>query len=296
LSRVVVVGDLLTDVLVRTDGVISPGSDTRADVSHRGGGAAANTACWLAECGVDAALVARVGGDEVGRARTLELLGHGVEAVVAVDHDAVTGTVIALIGADGERTMLTDRGANLRLSPDDLQPRLFESGAHLHLSGYTLLDDGSRPAGLHALERARGAGMTVSVDAASAAPLARAGAEAFLSWTYGVTLLLANTAEAEVLTGTSDPRTAAEQLSGWYAGIVIKAGGEGAVWFGGGRLHACPAKPVAVVDTTGAGDAFAAGLLADWLSPGASPDTALLAGAETAARAVAISGGRPTGR
>jgi sugar/nucleoside kinase (ribokinase family) len=292
----VVVGDLLTDVLVRTDGVITPGSDTRADVSQRGGGAAANSACWLAKCGVDAALVARVGGDEVGRARTLELLGHEVEAVVAVDHDAVTGTVVVLIGANGERTMLTDRGANLRLSPDDLQPRLFEPGAHLHLSGYVLLDDESRPAGLHALSSARAAGMTVSVDAASAAPLARVGAEAFLSWTYGVSLLMANTAEAEVLTGTSDVCTAAEQLSGWYAGVVVKAGADGSVWFGGGRLHECPAKPATVVDTVGAGDAFAAGLLADWLSPGATPDTALLAGAETAARAVAVSGGRPIGR
>lgn len=296
MSRVVVVGDLLTDVLVRTDGDIAPGSDTRAEVVARGGGAAANTACWLAECGVDTALVARVGGDEIGRARTLELLGHGVEAVVKVDHDAVTGTVVVLIGAGGERSMLTDRGANLRLSPADLEPRLFTSGAHLHLSGYVLLDDESRPAGLHALRRARAAGMTVSVDAASAAPLARVGAEAFLSWTYAVSLLMANREEAEVLTGTTDACAAAEQLSGWYAGTVIKVGAEGAVWFGSGQLHQCPSAPVTVADTIGAGDAFAAGLLADWLRPGGTPDRALAAGAATAARAVALSGGRPTGR
>ncbi|MDP9240323.1 MAG: PfkB family carbohydrate kinase [Actinomycetota bacterium] len=296
MSRVVVVGDLVTDVLVRTHDVIAPGSDTKATVVARGGGAAANTACWLAECGVDAALVARVGGDEIGRARTLELLGHGVEAVVKIDHNAVTGTIVVLIGAGGERTMLTDRGANLRLAPEDLEARLFVPDAHLHLSGYVLLDDESRPAGLAALARARAAGMTVSVDAASAAPLARVGAEAFLSWTYGATLLMANRAEAEVLTGTDDAAAAAEQLSGWYAGTVIKAGADGAVWFGGGRLYQCPAQPTCVHDTTGAGDAFAAGLLADWLSPGATPDTALVAGAAMAARAVAISGGRPTGQ
>ncbi len=296
MTRVVVVGDLVTDVLVRTNGVIAAGSDTRADVVLRGGGAGANTACWLAERGVDAALVARVGGDEAGRARTLELLGHGVEAAVKVDHDAVTGTVVVLVDALGERTMLSDRGANLRLSPSDLDPRLFQRGAHLHLSGYVLLDEHSRPAGLHALSSARAAGMTVSVDAASAAPLARVGAEAFLSWTYGISLLMANREEAEVLSGTSDAGAAAEQLSGWYTGTLIKSGADGAVWYGDGRLYECSAQPATIVDTTGAGDAFAAGLLADWLRPGATPDTALRAGAETAAKAVAISGGRPTDR
>ncbi|MEP6695629.1 MAG: PfkB family carbohydrate kinase [Pseudonocardiales bacterium] len=296
MSRVVVVGDLVTDVLVRTDDLIAPGSDTRAAIVARGGGAGANTACWLADCGVDTALVARVGGDEIGRARTLELLGYGVEAAVTVDHEAVTGTIVVLVGAGGERTMLTDRGANLRLCPEDLDPRLFVPGTHLHLSGYVLLDEQSRAAGLHALHAARAAGMTVSVDAASAAPLARVGAEAFLSWTYGVALLMANGEEAAALAGTDDAAAAAERLSGWYDATVIKAGAQGAFWYGRGRLHQCPAEPATAVDTTGAGDAFAAGLLADWLETGATPDTALAAGAAAAARAVTLSGGRPTGR
>ncbi len=296
MSRVVVVGDLVTDVLVSTAGPLSSGSDTLASIVLRGGGAGANTACWLADCGVNVALVARVGGDEVGRARTLELLGANVEAVVAVDHEALTGTVVVLVGADGERTMLADRGASLRLSVQDVKPWVFEVGTHLHLSGYVLLDERSRGAALYALERARGHGMTVSVDAASAAPLSIVGPEAFRSWTVGVDLLLANTDEAQVLTGCPDAASAATALAGDYPIAVVKDGAAGAVWASAGTIRHCPAEPVQVVDTTGAGDAFAAGLLADWLTPGSTPDSALVAGTARAARAVAIPGGRPIDR
>lgn len=296
MSRVVVVGDLVTDVLVRTAGPLSSGSDTMATIMLRGGGAGANTACWLAECGVDVALVARVGGDEVGRARTLELLGANVEAIVAVDHDAITGTVVVLVGIDGERTMLADRGASLRLSVADVDTRVFERGAHLHLSGYVLLDEHSRGAAVYALDRARAQEMTVSVDAASASPLAMVGPEAFLSWTAGVDLLLANTDEARVLTGCLDATTAATALARSYRIVVVKDGAAGAVWASAGTIRHCPAEPVQVVDTTGAGDAFAAGLLADWLTPGSTADSALVAGATRAARAVMIPGGRPIDR
>ena len=296
MSRVIVVGDLVTDVLVRTAGPLSTGSDTMASISQRGGGAGANTACWLAECSVDVALMARVGGDEVGRARTLELLGANVEAIVTVDHDAVTGTVVVLVGVDGERTMLADRGASLRLSVDDIDSRVFEPNAHLHLSGYVLLDEHSRGAAVYALDRARSLGMTVSVDAASAAPLAAVGGDSFLSWTTGVDLMLANTDEARVLTGCLDATSAATALSSRYRIAVVKDGAAGAVWASGGTVRHCPAEPVQVVDTTGAGDAFAAGLLADWLTPGSTPDSALVAGATTAARAVTIPGGRPIDR
>lgn len=296
MSRVVVVGDLVTDVLVRTRARVAVGSDTAADVTLTGGGAAANTACWLALCGVDVALVARVGGDEIGRARTLELLGAGVEAVVKVDHDATTGTVVVLTDTHGERTMLADRGANRRLSPDDVPGWLFEPGNHLHLSGYVLFDEVPRRAGRHALSLAQDAGMTVSIDAASAAPLAAAGPEQFLSWTAGADLMLANLEEAEVLTGSSEPRRAAAALAASYRVAVVKAGAAGAVWASGDSLYECPAQPATVSDTTGAGDAFAAGLLAEWLRDGATPTAALAAGAALAARAVSIPGGRPTGR
>ena len=96
---------------------------------------------------------------------------------------------MVVIAADGERTMLPDRGANLALAPDDLPAELFVRGGHLHLSGYVLLHEGPRAAGLVALDHAREAGMTISIDPASAAPLRDAGVENVLAWFAGVTLV-----------------------------------------------------------------------------------------------------------
>lgn len=294
MGGVVVLGDLVTDVAVQTAGPVAVGSDTEADVTVRGGGSAANTACWLASVGVVTALVARVGNDAAGRARVQEIVDAGVTPVVSIDGRERTGTVVVLVGADGERTMLTDRGASRRLHAADLPATVLREAVHLHLSGYVLFDAGSRPAALEAKHRAREGGLTVSVDAASAAPLTRVGARAFQRWTAGADLLLANVDEARVLTGCPDPVEAATRLAGCYDVAIVKAGAEGAVWAAGNRLWRCTAVPARVRDTTGAGDGFAAGLLAAWLT-GAGPAESLAAGAALAAVAVSIPGGRPGG-
>jgi len=294
LTRVVVVGDLVTDVLVITEGPVAVGSDTPATITVRGGGAGANTACWLARGGVDPVLVARVGNDESGRARLLELLGAGVDSEVTVDPAAATGSIVVVVGADGERTMLTDRGASRRLSVADVPAAVLTGARHLHLSGYPLFDDGSRAAASHALAAARAAGLTTSVDAASAAPLARLGAVRFLDLCAGADLLLANAEEAQVLTGCAEAAHAAQLLAGRFAVAVVKAGAAGAVWASGDAVVPGRAQPARVRDTTGAGDAFAAGLLIGWLA-GAAPAAALGAGAALAAEAVTVTGGRPGG-
>jgi sugar/nucleoside kinase (ribokinase family) len=134
--------------------------------------------------------------------------------------------------------------------------------------------------------------MTVSVDPSSASLLETAGPSRFLDWTRGVDLLLANRDEAEVLTGRSDPPEAAEQVTDVYREVVVKLGSDGALWRQGFIGASAPAERVDVVDTTGAGDAFAAGFLTSWLLH-PEPETALAAGNRLAARAVASVGARP---
>jgi sugar/nucleoside kinase (ribokinase family) len=297
-ARVLVVGDVVTDIVVHPRTDLAPGSDTPAAILITGGGAAGNTAAWLASAGTPTTLVARIGDDAPGRERLAELVAAGVECAIAVDPAAPTGTIVVLVARDGDRTMLPDRGANASLSPADVEagfaaalaapPHL----AHLHLSGYTLLDPGSRPAGLRALAAARAAGLTVSVDAASTAPLAERGAEAFLGWIGRVDLLLANADEAAVLTGGADAEAAAEQLLAAAAVVVVKLGSRGALWRARDRRLTAPAEAVEAVDSTGAGDAFAAGLLGAWLR-GAEPVMALRAGSALGARAVRTIGARP---
>jgi sugar/nucleoside kinase (ribokinase family) len=161
----------------------------------------------------------------------------------------------------------------------------------VHVAGYVLLDPGARPAALHALEEARRLGCPVSVDPASSAPLAEAGATAFLAWIGRVDLLLPNAAEAAVLTGLWDPAEAARALAAHADEVVVTLGAEGALWSDGRTVEHVPAAPADAVDTTGAGDAFAAGLLAA-RTAGASRRQALAAGVALAADAVRRPGAR----
>ncbi|MFY1633110.1 carbohydrate kinase family protein [Solwaraspora sp. WMMB335] len=290
-GRILVVGDLVTDVVAVLAGPLATGSDTAATVRLRGGGQAANTAAWLATRRLPVTLVAAVGDDEVGTARLAELTAVGVDLAVRRCSGTPTGTVIVLAHAD-ERSMIADRGANLSLCPTDVDTALARSpdAVHLHLSGYPLLDPRTRPAGRHALAAARAAGLTTSVDAASAAPLRAAGPAGFRALVAGADLLLANTDEATVL-GVADGGPAAAGVRH----LVIKRGAAGAVWYGPEAVVASrppAAEVIDVIDPTGAGDAFAAGLLAAWVA-GADPAAALAAAGRLGATAVGLIGARP---
>ncbi|GGN00319.1 sugar/nucleoside kinase (ribokinase family) [Actinoplanes campanulatus] len=295
MTVILVVGDLVTDVLVEHHGPIQPGSDTEAAIRVAGGGQGANTAAWLAHAGRAVTLVAAVGDDPAGRDRVAELEAGGVRCAVRIA-DAATGSVVVLTGA-AERTMITDRGASLLLDPDHVTAAVSAApaGGHLHLSGYPLLHAGSRPAGLAALAAAASRGLTVSVDAASAAPLRAVGAEVFLEWVRGADLLLCNADEAGVLAGPGTPAEQAARLAGRVRNVVVKQGAGGALWHGPDGVAAVAAESVPVKDPTGAGDAFAAGLLAVWCS-GADPEAALRAGNALGATAVSTVGGRPASR
>jgi sugar/nucleoside kinase (ribokinase family) len=166
---------------------------------------------------------------------------------------------------------------------------------HVHVSGYVLLDPPSRPAGRHALAEARRRGLTTSVDAA-AIPV-RDGA-AFLDWVRGVDLLFANLDEARALLDdhASGPVDLAAGLARYAGQAVVKLGADGAVRSdSAGTTEAVPSLAVTVVDSTGAGDAFTAGVLAAWLT-GRDAGAAMRAGTRTAAKALAQTGGRPPHR
>jgi ribokinase len=191
--------------------------------------------------------------------------------------------------------MLYERGANALLTTADLTDVVADA-THLHLSGYTLLDPATAPAGRFALEQAAARAATTSVDAASAAPLRRLGAATFLAWIRGVDLLLANADEATTLLECGDAfdaRRDAGRLTGFAQRVVVKLGAAGAVWAQrNGSFVDLAAEPKTAVDPTGAGDAFAAGLLHAWLA-GAAPTAALQAGVRLGGLAVSRLGGRP---
>jgi sugar/nucleoside kinase (ribokinase family) len=277
--RIVVVGDVAVDVLVEPRTTLVTGADVPARIRTAPGGAGANTAAWLAHLGAEVTLVARVGADLAGRGAADELAAAGVATALTVDPGLPTCTVVALL-ADGDRTLVSDRGAAAALAPADL-PSLDGYG-HLHLSGYVLLDASSRPAGIAAVAAARAAGLTVSVDPQVAPALT----PAFLDDVRGADLLLPNAAELAALGGLD----AVMQVVG---AVAWTDGAAGAHWHDAtGTWHAS-SRAVDVVDATGAGDAFDAGVLTAWLT-GAGPPAALSAGCSAGARAVTRHGARPT--
>jgi sugar/nucleoside kinase (ribokinase family) len=289
MSRVVVLGDVMVDVVARLSGPLATASDAPATIRFHGGGSAANAAAWLAEAGAEPVLIGCVGDDERGRHAQGELRRAGVDARLAVDPDLPTGTCVVLVGPDAERTMVPDAGANDALKEEDLPEELIAAGGHLHVAGYALLREGSRPAARAAIGRAVRAGMSVSVDPSSSALLSAQ----FLDWAEGAGLLLPNVPEAHALTGESDPERAARALAERLDEVVVTLGADGALWTDGDEVIRVPAVPVeAVEDSTGAGDAFAAGLLAARLE-GAEVGEALAAGCRLAARAVQQAGARP---
>ncbi|MEU8462838.1 PfkB family carbohydrate kinase [Streptomyces sp. NPDC029003] len=292
-GALVVVGDVVTDVVAVHTEPLAPATDTAARIRTLPGGAGANAACWAARSGAaEVRLLARVGA-ESARWHERALVDAGVRPRLVVDPVEPTGTVVALVGKDAERTFLTDSGASLRLCPADWAPALLDGAAHLHLSGYLFFAESSRELALVALRAARTRGVPVSVDPASAGFLAVLGAGRFLAAVAGAGVLLPNEDEARVLTGLPDPAAAAVELSRRVPLVVVTRGTGGALVAEGGRVTAeVPARPAGAVDTTGAGDAFTGGFLAARLA-GADPAAAAAAGCRAAARAVTRLGGRP---
>ena len=153
------------------------GSDAPARIEFGHGGSAANVAAWAAVgepfSSDPPVLAGRIGADERGRAAEAELRATGVDTRLAVDPEQPTGTCVVLVAPDGERSMVPDPGANDRLAGGDLPDEVLVRGAHLHLTGYSLVRGGSRRAARSAIARARERGMTVSVDPSSGgAPVA----------------------------------------------------------------------------------------------------------------------------
>jgi sugar/nucleoside kinase (ribokinase family) len=290
LPRALVVGDVIDDIVVRPLGETAIDTDTTSTIIRSPGGSAANQAAWLASLGVRTRFVARVGKADVER-HAADLSSYGVEALLGGDDELPTGTIVVLLGPDGERTMFTDRGANLRLCRADLPVDVLDDVDLLHVNGYTMFERGSRDAMLQLIEEARRRGIPFTVDPCSSAYLADAGP--FLEWTAGASVCFPNLDEAAALTGCNDVGMSLDALSAVYPVVVLKRGRGGVTV---GRRGESPVQlatsALDIRDTTGAGDALCAGFIASWLG-GAEPLDAAIAGQRAAAVAVSVSGGRP---
>jgi sugar/nucleoside kinase (ribokinase family) len=265
-------GDALLDVIVRLDERLESGSDALATTRTAVGGQAANVAAWISALGGDARCVTQGGDDLAGRLVAAELAARGVE-LAGPPATGRSGIVVSLVGADGERTMASDRGGATALSAHDLDPAWFACNC-LHISGYALLASPIDAAALRAAELARTAGARVSVDLSAWTRIRSYGPVRFREQLERLSpdLIFANEAEWEIVGAAY----------GLAATAVVKRGARGVIVLGEERVE-LPAVTAEVVDATGAGDALAAGFLVG------GPELAL----EAAARCVSKLGAMP---
>jgi sugar/nucleoside kinase (ribokinase family) len=290
---VLVIGDVMTDIIVLPEGPMVRGSDRRATIRTQPGGSGANQAVWLGSMGVPVKFAARVAAADLER-NLAYFRSRGVEAALTPDSTLPSGVLISVVDADGERSFLTDRGANLNLCEADLPFNLLDGVNLLLISGYSFFTPGPRAAVTALLKQARERKIGTAVDPASVGFLREVGAEAFLKWTAGTATIFANLDEALELTGSVDMNLQMQTLGRFYARVVLKRGAAGAAVGGrGGVQLSMPAPASEVVDTTGAGDAFAAAFLAAELG-GGSIDACLREGIKAASEAIVVIGGQPT--
>ena len=276
--RIATLGDVMLDVIVRLDEPLAPGGDVRAATRAGAGGQAANVAAWAVSLGAEARCIAKRGDDAPGELVAHELAARGVELVGPVVAGA-TGVVVSIVGGDGERSLASDRGVAPSLEPSELDAAWLECDV-LHLSGYALLREPVSDAALLAATMARERGAHVSVDVAAWTEIRAFGPVRFreLIDVVAPDVLFATEAEWEMLGGA--------YLSAPTG--VIKRGPRGVtIVTEDARLDLSPVDGE-VVDTTGAGDAFAAGFLL-----GGSLEDAARRGLDAAARCVATVGSLP---
>ena len=250
--RICTLGDLLLDVIVRLDRPFTRGDDAPATIRTRPGGQAVNVAAWAAALGAEARFIGKRGDDEGGSLVAARLAELGVEVRGPVSAGASTGMVVSVVEPGGERTLLSDRGVSPELAPGEIDPAWLQGCARLHISGYSLLRLPHFDAALAAAAQARAGGAIVSVDLSSAALIRDFGVAAFLERLDRLApdIVLGNELEHAAIGAPHAPTWA------------LKRGPRGCLVGGpGGETVELPALPADVLDTTGAGDAFAAGFL-----------------------------------
>ena len=290
-GRLVVFGDVIDDIVVVPNGPIRSDTDTPSSIRRCAGGSAANVASWLARRGAAVDFVGRVAASDVA-AHTAALRSLGVTPHLAGDEELPTGTIVVIVDGDN-RSMLTERGANDRFSADQVTDGLLAEASLVHFTGYSIYHGDNQDAIARLFDRAEENGVVVSVDPASAGSLLDYGVDRFLEHVSRAGVLLPNLAEGRVLTGLAEPSAVAAALCERFPLVALTMGGAGVIVAERGREQVrVDAIRSARVDPTGAGDAFSAGFIAEWVR---SRDavSAARAGVALAADAVTVVGGRP---
>jgi len=262
-----------------------------AHVVHRcSGGSAANTVVGIADLGGRAAYAGKTGSDAFGRHYLEEMRGLGIAIEVDANHGR-TGTCVVLITPDAQRTMLTHLGVSSTLAEDDIDGDEIAKAAYVYIEGYLFAGDSTRAAALKAVElaKARGVKVALTVSDPFLIDLCR---DDFIRLIEGaVDLLFCNEIEARALTGLDDPVACAREIHRHADNVALTLGRNGSLIMHENEVIPIEGVEVEAVDTTGAGDMYAAGVLYG-ITHGLSWHQAGHLGSHAAAQIVAQLGAR----
>jgi ribokinase len=292
MADVVALGDVNVDVVAQYDAFPAAGKDAFAhSTEFHCGGSAANTAMALAWLGIKTALVSRVGADPWGSIALKNLNEAGVQlGGLQRDPMVMTGHMYIVVTADGERTILGHRGANVLTDPGQISAKQIQHARLFHLSGYALLAEPQRSAARLALDVALRHGLAVSLDPGTC--VSRRVVHEIRARLPSINLLLPNLVEAQALTGRTEPDACAQALlSEGVSVVVIKLGRDGCLLGTGDGLFRAPGFAIQARDSTGAGDSFAAAWIAAFLGDLDWPSAAVLANAMGASAAACVGAG-----
>ncbi len=261
-ATVAVLGDINIDIMMVVPVYPPPGGDALVyENTLRTGGSVANTAIMLARMGISAEVYSRTGDDDWADIALNTLRGEGVGlAHVARDTRAGTGLIFIPVTPDGERTMFSYRGANVLLGPEEIHEADMAGLSALHFSGYSFLKSPQREAAWKAVEIAQRLGVPITLDL-GVEPATALGAD-LPRLLCCLELIVLGDQEVEVITGTQDmQRGITLLLDAGVQTIGLKLGKNGCEVIQRGERARIPGLRVEVVDTTGAGDAFSAGMI-----------------------------------
>ena len=287
------VGDLNADIAITPTGLLSPGADTPGTIALTAGGSAANVASEAARIGVATRFAGVVGDDALGRLLLDDLAVRDIDVRSVIRPNVASRSIAALIGADADRSMVSDLSTATVLRDADVESSWFDDMAWLHLTAYTWFPDDGPATWARLVECAAEFDLHWSVDPSSARMLTdgRGSVSAVAAFT-GADVVFPSQDEAMVLTGSDDPNVAARQLLDLADTAVVTSGANGVTVARRGRAtfsrHALPAT---VVNTLGCGDAFAAGFIAGRLN-GLDDDGCAHSGLASAARVAGLASAR----
>jgi ribokinase len=259
--RLLVIGDIAWDVLMRPAGDLVWGADVYGHVDLFPGGSAANVAVWAKRLGADVTLIGQVGQDRLGELMLAHLASEGVGAAIRAVAGGETMRIGVVIRPDAEHAFVTDHSRPLRLSAADLPLTLLDGVDAVFLNGYGAFMAGSASFAAPILAEARRRGILVAFDPSSFSLIGAYGAARLMDEIGPLTVLLANEDEARALVPGGDlpALLARTELA------VVKRGGLGALAIHAAGSLSAAADPITVADTTGAGDAFDAAFLVEFL-------------------------------